>query len=333
MSVAALWWLGADNGVAASAAIAPLVVRGQFFTLETGEPFTVMECSDFALFLRHLLGEDVRPIIDERLEVGFNLQRIWLLNTSVLGAVAPGGLTPQTHPELYDALPGFCELLTRQGSRGEFTAFTQPGSLMPRFVDQERHLDRVAAVLRAYPGIHLLELVNEYDAYPDSDSGVTSLPQPSGVVGSHGSGGAGSVPALSPWTYGLYHTNDLPEWPRKCAHNPMEKVANVIGRPAWANENTRPDRDPVVHHFEDAAAGAALLCAGSCFHSQEGKLSQRFGPSRLFAEAWVRGARSVPLEFQRGAYLHRQDLEGPDCSRAYERRLPDGRGYVVPIRP
>jgi hypothetical protein len=68
--------------------------------------------------------------------------------------------------------------------------------------------------------------------------------------------------------------------------------------------------------------------------AQSGKLSQPFSEQEFqAAAAWVRGAESVPPEFQRGAYIHRNDLEGPDCIRAYERRLGDGRGHIVKIRP
>jgi hypothetical protein len=152
----------------------------------------------------------------------------------------------------------------------------------------------------------------------------------------------------------------------------MHDVADVHGIPAGAGENTRfPDQDSSEEHAEDAAAGAALLCALACFHSEQGKQSRLFsdtvtnshgqscGPVFRHAVAWVRGAESVPLEFQRGRYIHRTDLEstkacpshtGDGCEtcggsgrvidydanpcyiRAYERRLPDGRGHALRIR-
>jgi hypothetical protein len=103
--------------------------------------------------------------------------------------------------------------------------------------------------------------------------------------------------------------------------------------PCLANENTRPDQDGTVHRFEDAAAGAALLCAGSCFHSQSGKKSALFSAAdRPFAEAWVKGCRSVDLDYQDGRYVHELAMEGPEDLRVYSRINPDGTKETVRIR-
>jgi hypothetical protein len=97
-----------------------------------------------------------------------------------------------------------------------------------------------------------------------------------------------------------------------------------------AIRRSRPQRDARLRRGD----GAALLCAGSCFHSQAGKTSTLFTGTELeCARAWVEGVRSVPLEFQAGTYQHLANLEGPDCIRAYSRRLPDGREHVIRIRP
>ena len=105
--------------------------------------------------------------------------------------------------------------------------------------------------------------------------------------------------------------------------------------PCMSNENTRfDDKDADLDHAYDAAAGAALLCAGACFHSARGKISELWGGHELAcAKQWVAGAKSVPLEFQPGAYARHDDLNGPDCIRAYSRTLGDGRSHLVKIRP
>jgi hypothetical protein len=112
--------------------------------------------------------------------------------------------------------------------------------------------------------------------------------------------------------------------------------------PALSNENMRGDEDPSEMHAEDAAAGAALLCAGSCAHTQQGKWSLPFSATTNgavsfldatpFVQAWVRGAQSVPVEFQPGAYMRHEEDKPPNVLRVYERRLSDGRGHVVEIR-
>jgi hypothetical protein len=161
--------------------------------------------------------------------------------------------------------------------------------------------------------------------------------RPAGILASSGSATADAPPPIPIWDYGIYHSNGLNQWQRKCPHNPMEDIADKFRVPATAGENTRyPDDEQSVQHAYDAAAGSRLLIASACFHSQGGKFSRPFDAiERAAAQVWCEGARSVPLEFQEGQYIHRTDLEihdPPQILRAYERRLSDGRGHVVLIR-
>jgi hypothetical protein len=252
---------------------------------------------------------------------------VWLLNRSV---VVNGGIHPEDYPGYYEALARFVDAV---GLYVELTVFTSTQGLMANVWDQQAHLDRTADAVRGKPNV-LLELANEIDQHDNAPSPL--LTRPSGVLISRGSNGADSVPPRhdAPWDYELYHTNDLDEWHRKTGHNAME-WADQSGRPCLSNENTRfIDRDRSTAHAHDAAKGAALLCAGSDYHSLAGKTSTLWAGTELdCARAWVEGARSVPLEFQAGAYQHLANLEGPDCIRAYSRRLPDGREHVITIRP
>ncbi len=332
-----------------------LGIAGQFFTLN-GQPWTAIESSEFSLYSRYTRGEDIRPVLAERQAIGFNLLRVWLLNTSVV----PGGILPSQYPDFYARLAPFAALCASYGCCVEFTAFTQTQTLMPSVRDQTMHWARTADALRGCGNV-LLELVNEADQHDNATDPSLLTMRPPGILASSGSNGAGALAPTPVWDYGLYHSNDLSEWQRKCAHNAFEKVAELHHIPAMANENTRyPDRDASLVHAEDAAAGAALLSAGACFHSNSGKLSRPFDDVEFSAAiAWVRGAESVPLWAQLGRYIHRTDLEstkpcpshtGDDCAtcggggtvidydadpcyiRAYERRLPDGRGHIVRIR-
>jgi hypothetical protein len=225
------------------------------------------------------------------------------------------------------------DVVAARGLWLELTVFTSCGSLMPNRDDQQRHLDRTADAVRG-KGTVLLELVNESDQWDNAPD--PNLRRPAGVLISRGSNGADSVPPRhdDPWDYECYHTNDLSEFQRKVGHNAME-WADQSGKPCISNENTRyPDKDSSAVHAYDAAMGAALLCAGSCFHGQAGKASQLLtGVELACAQAWVAGAQSVPLEFQDGSYEHLSHLEGTDCIRAYSRRLADGREHVIRIRP
>ena len=312
-------------------ALPRLVPDGQFFRLADGRLFTVIEATDFSLYLRYLRGEDVTAMLAQRAAVGFNTLRVWLLNTSVLAAVDGRGLHPDWYSDFYTRLRPFVDLCASFGCYVEFTVFTQTQTLMPETSRQQAHLTQTGEAVRDATNV-LLDQVNEFDLYDNAcDPWLT---RPVGVLASRGCAGADGMPPRPPWDYELYHTNGLLEWWRKTGHNAMELGAET-NKPCMSNENTRyPDQDASLTHAYDAAAGAALLCAGACYHSASGKLSTLWAGTELAAaQAWVDGARSVPLEFQRGVYGHRTDLEGPNCIRAYEKRLSDGRSYVVLIRP
>lgn len=313
-------------------ALGPLTIEGQFFK-QHGQRMTMIDGSDFSLFQRDLDGEDIRPLLAQRQSLGFNCRRVFLLNQSVVGyRNAPhaidDGIDPRRHPDFYDRLRAFCGLLGAYGQNANLVIFTQTRTLMPFRSDQQKHLDLTAEAVRGLPNV-LLSLVNEADQHDNAC--FDDLTRPGDVLISRGSNGADSVPPRhdAPWDFEEYHTNGLVEWQRKTGHNAME-WADQSGRPCLSTENTRyTDQDASRIHAEDAAEGAALLCAGACYHSTAGKFSRMYEPE---ASSWVTGAASVPLEFQAGRYIHRQDLEIGDVIRAYERRLSDGRGHVVLIR-
>jgi hypothetical protein len=241
------------------------------------------------------------------------------------------GIHPDQYPDFYERLRRF----VGEGSQFvDLTVFTQTPSLMPWWQDQQRHLDRTANAVRGL-GNAILSLVNEDDHGGGDNAVNASLNRPDGVLITRGSNSADSKPPRhdAPWDAEEYHSNDLDQWQRKEGHNAME-WADESKRPCWTSESTRPDRDGNIHHFEDAAENAALLCAGACYHSRQGKSSVLFtGQDLAFAEAWVRGARKVPLEFQRGTYSRHDELNGPNVIRAHRRTLPDGRSYTSLVRP
>jgi len=313
-----------------------LTVDGAFFRTNDGARFTAIECSDFNLFTTYLMLGPARTeeIINERAEIGFNMLRVWLAywdrNTGQ-GIPGIGKLNPADFPGMYDQLAPFCELAARYGMYVEFTAFTG-GPI-------DGHWEKIQAGL-ANVDTAILELCNENNAHPNDNIDPNHYHPFPGIICSHGSNGSESIPVRPWWNYETFHTNDAYEWWRKGGHNGMElSSGDAEGHitpshvPIIANENTRPDHDGNVNHHEDAAAACALLIAGSCFHSQSGKQSVNFDArDREFAEAHVRGAKSVNLDFQPGHYRHATELETPDLLRVYQRVLPDGRAETVRIR-
>jgi hypothetical protein len=308
--------------------------RGKFFSRENGDRMTLIGSSDFSLFKRYLDNDypTLDPVIAQRQELGFNILRVWLLNQSVVAfrnVVQQDMIHPNQYPNFYEKLNKFADYLGMKGFCAEFTVFTQTRTLMPDASDQQNHLDRTADAVRGIKNV-ILETVNENDQH---DNTIANLSRPSGVIISHGSNGADATGVRPTWDYELYHTNGLDQFQRKVGHNAMEK-ADEVNVPCWANENTRyPDNDGNPNHAYDAAMGGALLCAGSCYHSSSGKWSRVFSPEEyIYAQEWVRGANSVPLDFQAGQYIHRSDLESSSIIRAYEKRLGDGRSHVIKIR-
>jgi hypothetical protein len=329
---AALGLKSAAQAVRKQPVAARLVARRVFFGLETGEKWTAIECSDFALLSRFLRGEDIAPVLNQRAECGFNLLRVWTL----FDIERIGTLTAVN----YDRIPEFVRLCARHGLYVELTGYTG--------INDPEHWSKLCAASLACRPLPLLELVNELDANtnePDSHGRVFELARhrqaPSPLLSSHGSNGSQRVAVRPAWSYEVFHTNDAHEWHRKTGHNAME-LAEGAGDggvapshvPVLTNENTRfADRCQSAAMAFDAAAGAALLCAGSCYHSTAGKLGAPWEHVELeCARAWAAGAKSVPLEFQDGRYVHAQRLETATDLRVYQRVLPDGRAHTVRIR-
>lgn len=295
-----------------------LVTRGQFFQQSDGAYWTAIQCSDFHLFGRYLNGEDITPILQQRQALGFNLLRVWTRYS--LEAYGIGRCTLADHPDLYDRVRPFLQLCSQYGLYVELTAYTGREDFDPA------HWGRLGGAVQGVQNV-LLELINEADQ-PGNAINLSPYTQFPGVLCSHGSNGSEARPVEPFWDYATFHTNGASEWWRKNGHNAME----IWGGPTLTNEATRcPDQDQNPAHFYDAAAGAALLCAGSCFHSVHGKDSTLFiGPEIECAQAHVHGARSVPLTCQPGDYRHRSDLEGPEDLRVYQRG--DASACIVEIK-
>lgn len=299
--------LGLAEPVIPFAPLPRLVVNGHVFQLETGQPFTAIQCSDFNLFNRYQSGEDITPILQQRSKAGFNMLRVWTLyNLTGIGTL----LTPD-----YTKIPAFLQLCARYGLYVEFTAYTST-ELVP-------HWGWLVAAVQGQTNC-LLELVNEGDL-PVNAIDMSRYTKPTGILASRGSCGSEGLPPWGAWDYCTFHTNGANEEQRKVGHNAME----VWNGPVITNETSRyPDVGMWVgadlfrqrNLAYDAAEGAALLCAGSCFHSVAGKTSVLWeGPTLEVARAWAAGARNVPLRCQHEAYRHRTDLETADLLRVYQR--------------
>ena len=313
------WWLLQERFKAAPN-LPELITQGQFLRQDDGKYWTAIQCSDFNLLNKYLNNEQIEPILIQRAIAGYNLLRVWTLFD------IPGiGLCPSID---YNRIPDFVSLCAVYGLRVEFTAYTG--------INDPDHWDRLCqAALKCKPR-PLLELVNELSENtnePDSKGRIFELERfkqaPAPLLSSHGSNGSERSPVTPHWSYAIMHYNDAYEWQRKVGHNSME----IWNGPTLANENTRyPDKTRNSQYAYDAAAGAALLCAGSCFHSVHGKSSELWTAEELgFAKLWANGAKSVDLLCQEGRYVHPIDMEGTTYLRVYQRVLDNGRAFTVYI--
>jgi hypothetical protein len=294
------------NETGLSAKLPNLVTYKQFLREDSGKPITMIGCSDFNLLNRFASGQDITPILLDR--QGANYLRVWTAYD------IPGIGTMKVCP--YDKISTFVALCAYYGFRVEFTAYTG--------INDPNHWNKLILACLECSTLPLLELVNELDQNtnePDDQGRVFDLSlyqKPvSNLLISHGSNGSEAWPVTPYWDYVTFHTNGANEWWRKNGHNAME----IWNGPSLTDESTRcPDNDSDPAHYYDAAAGGALLCAGTLFHSVEGKQSILFeGTSRVAFNHHVGGAKSVNLDCQEGNYSHRTDLEGPDDLRVYQR--------------
>ena len=298
--------------------LAGLVAKNsQFFGLDNGKRWSVVECSDFNILGRIFNGENVEPVLRQRKNIGFNMVRGFTRYDIPL----IGKLRLEDHPDLYDRLPDAIQLINNHGLYVELVAYTE--------VDDPNHWVRLGEALQPVRNVVLLEFANEWSINKDHYHHVhPDNYQPiQGIICSHGSNGSGSIPVRPWWNYETAHWNAEFEWWRKVGHNAMEYsevdcddwYASHV--PVLSNEDPRyPDNEQSLIHAYDAARGAALLCAGSCFHSVHGKNSTLWEGLELNAAIeWSRGAHSIDLGCQSGPYVHRQDLEGPNDLRVYER--------------
>jgi hypothetical protein len=288
------------------------VVDGPYFRQATGARWTAIECSDFNLLNRWQHGEDITPILAQRAGAGFNVLRVWTLYD--LEAAKIGTFLDID----YARVPQFLASCSQYGLYVEFTAYTS--------LERPDHWDRLVAACQDVPNV-LLELVNE-GTLPVNQIDMNRYARPDGVWACHGSGGSEGMPPWEPWDYVTFHTNGASEEQRKVGHNCME-LADLWHVPAVTNETSRypdvgmwvgADLDRQVQLAYDSAAGASLLCAGSCFHSVAGKTSTLWdAQTARVARAWAAGALSIATSCQPKPYRRRDDLLTDDLLRVYQR--------------
>lgn len=320
-------------------ALPRLVVDGQYFRLATGERWAAIETTDFNLYARFLANpSSIEPVLAQRAELGFTLLRVFFaFDVCADGNCAShepiGRLAPREHADFFLRIPAFLQAAARHGLYVEAVAFTGRENWTS---DDEMvaYWNSLISALTDQTNV-IVELQNEWDNPPNAGVPLSRMQRPPPpLLASHGSGTIDNTPLQPFWSYITYHAVE----PRKIIHNCWSDWADPFHVPCIVNETAKiPVADSSLAHAEDNAF-CVLMVAGCAFHSPLGKHSDLFtGTTLTLARAFAQHARRLPLEFRDGFYGHRDDLEaGPapcPCERYYEKRLPDGRTFPMPVRP
>lgn len=122
-----------------------LRVVGTRFIREDGSLYPWRGCSDFSLFHRFLLSEDIEPILDERIALGALILRVFgMYDAAGIGqANGLGAFNPKDFPNYYAAIVPFLDVVNRRGLRVEFVIFADTAVLMPNKAERAPHAQKV----------------------------------------------------------------------------------------------------------------------------------------------------------------------------------------------
>jgi hypothetical protein len=337
------------------------------FRREDGSTFPWVGCSDFALFARYARGEDIAPILDERIALGFNLLRVFgMFDRFGIGGPQASGLgefTPATTPDYYRKLRAFIDTTQARGLRVEFVYFADAdarpdstGGLMTDRASRQAHIDAVRAALMGTWGV-CHEIANE--AFKNFEDAESYTLDPALGLRAYGTKlPDGDIPTVWPiLDYLTPHDHERKdEWPRTVRGYgeivDALRVPVVADEPMGFAEIFRPgSRATSADDAAWFAAGMAMFASGSTFHSDDGVASRLFSPvQKEAAKAWAWAARWVPPEAQLAPYqrggdcgtagigampVEHCDLETNGTSRALRTfaKTVNGVAYVIRIRP
>lgn len=282
------------------------------FAREDGSTYQQRSFSDFSLFQRWLRGEDISALLDERIGLGANMLRVFLMyNGAGIGNVnGMGELRPSSHADFYTKLTDFTKFLQTRGLRVEFVVFADAQDLMPGLSDQQTHLNRTFDALRNEWNV-IIELCNEP---AKNGCRLDELTVPSGLITASGDYDTVNCSIGHVRDFVTLHTERKPEWPR--TPRSLAEVRdgadclNAVHRPVTADEGTgaaevaRPDsRSDNPDDFGFYGGTAALMGAGATFHSDDGIASRMLGPKqKQAAQQYFWALKWAPVSAQFAPY-------------------------------
>lgn len=249
-------------------------VSGQRF-VENGAPVMWRGCSEFRLPARAKDGEDILPVLRDRLDVGFNVLRSLAMKANNVGWT----LDPRDG-DYWDAVKRYFDAVGGAGLKLEWTVFADTKLMMPDEGEQVAFWGATVEAVRQYPFV-VLELMNEY-GHSTQCVDPSRFARPSGVLASHGSGLSDADVVQPLWDFATYHA-------RRASHPGDARGATNYSPYAYQESLNKPcpyvpdeGDKPESYGFEPSFAwlmGRHASCgAGGTFHSNDGIQSVVFSP-------------------------------------------------------
>jgi hypothetical protein len=177
-----------------STALAPVSITNREFIVNGGRYRPIM-CTDFLLIYRYIQGHDIRPILEQRKNLGFDMVRILTMAHNIVH------FSPQTY-DVKTVLSQVLELIHDYDLRAEVEGFADVQFLGLSVAEQQFHHKLCNDIIRSLGNIDLYDLCNEYDK-----NGINpdDFVQPTGTISSRGSRQNNKPPKSPYWSFGTYH--------------------------------------------------------------------------------------------------------------------------------
>jgi hypothetical protein len=237
--------------------------------------------SDFRLAQAQMAGEDISDRLQQRLELGANLVRVFGMKANNTG----WDLIPSGRADYFGDVRRFLETAIQAGLAVEWTVFADTREIMPQTGDQLKFWEETCQTLEPYAEHVVVELVNEWN-HPTQKIDPSKFMKPAGVRSSHGSGQTDQDPVWPRWDFACYHARR--DGARGFTNYDPYEFQAVYPQPCplIPDEGAKPENyafDPVYAELMGRHAGVGW---GGTFHSSQGVNSQ------LLPEAEARCARA-----------------------------------------
>ena len=257
-------------------------LNDHFITADEGMRWWWRGATDMLLPARLEVGEDIRPLLEQRANAGANIVR----------SLAMGyPFWPSGAPVREETARAFFTLAAEYALYVEWVVFAGTRDNMPELAKQQAFWLQNIRMVRDYSNV-LVELLNEA-GHGSQRIDPAQFGDPIGVLASHGSGLTDAPPVTPLWDFATYHPRrDRPpdargftnydayefqaEWPKPCPFIPDEGI-----KPHEYGFDTRWAYQMGLH---------AAACAGGTFHSDAGVRSLLWTPQEVrCAEAFYSG--------------------------------------------